>query len=54
MLDSQIPILVKQVNIRWSDDFWATVSKAAIDRRTSLNALITEAVAEKLGIPCPK
>ena len=44
----------KQVAVRWPEEFWAIVSKAAIDRRTTLTGLITEAVAEKLGIPCPE
>jgi predicted HicB family RNase H-like nuclease len=44
---------VKQITIRWVPQFWEAVSIAATKRRTSVQALVTEAVAEKLGIPLP-
>lgn len=44
---------VKRITIRWSEDFWEAVSIAATKRRTSVQAIVTEAVSEKLGIAYP-
>ncbi len=41
---------VKRVTIRWSLDFWEAVAIAATKRRTSVQVLVTEAIADKLGI----
>jgi predicted HicB family RNase H-like nuclease len=51
MTPSKEPI--KQVTIRWSEDFWEQVSIAATKRRTSVQAIVTEAVAKLLGIAPP-
>ena len=44
---------IKRISLRWTDEFWETVSIAAIKRHTSVQALVTEAVAATLGIPVP-
>ena len=44
---------MKNITVRWDEEFWATVAKLCVDRRTSLQALITDAVCEKLGIAAP-
>jgi predicted HicB family RNase H-like nuclease len=44
---------IKQVTIRWPEDFWEAVSIAATKRRTSVQALVTEAISHKLDIPMP-
>lgn len=44
---------VKRVTIRWTDSFWEAVSIEATKRRTSVQALVTEAISEKLSIPLP-
>lgn len=45
---------IKRLSLRWPEGFWETVSIEATKRRTSLQALITDAVAEKLGLEIPK
>lgn len=42
---------IKALTVRWPDKFWEAVATEAVRRRTSIQALITEAVSEKLGIP---
>lgn len=42
---------VKRVSLRWSESFWEAVSIEATKRRTSIQAIATEAVAAYLGIP---
>jgi len=44
---------IKQVSIRWPDDFWEKVSIASTKGRTSIQAIVTEAVAKHLGIDPP-
>ena len=48
------PEPIRTITIRWPDGFWAEASKAAIDRRTSVQGLVTEAVSQLLGIPAPE
>ena len=45
---------IRTITIRWPDGFWADVSKTAIDRRMSLQGLVTEAVSAFTGIPEPE
>lgn len=47
------PEIIKQLTLRWPEYFWEAVKIAALTQRTSSHALITEAVADKLGIPVP-
>lgn len=42
---------LKSVSLRWPESLWEAVTIAATRKRTTLQALITEAVCEKLGIP---
>ena len=44
---------IKQISIRWPEDFWETVTVEAVKRRTSVQALVTVAVAQYLGIEPP-
>lgn len=44
---------IKQFSVRWPADFWEKVSIATIKARTSLQALVTRAVAKELGIDPP-
>jgi len=47
------PELIRTITIRWPDGFWAEASKAAIDRRTSMQGLVTEAVSRLIDVPAP-
>jgi len=47
------PEPIRTITIRWPDGFWAEASKAAIDRRTSMQGLVTEAVSRLIDIPVP-
>lgn len=42
---------LKQITIRWDEDFWEFVSIESTKRRTSVQALVTEAVRKYLGLP---
>jgi len=44
---------IRQVSVRWPEAFWEKASIQATKRRTSLQAIITEAVANHLGIAPP-
>lgn len=45
--------VIKQITVRWPEDFWESVAIEATKRRTSVQAIVTEAVSEKLQIPLP-
>lgn len=45
--------VIKQVTIRWPEDFWEVVSIQAKKRRTSVQAIVTESVAKFLRIAPP-
>lgn len=45
---------IKQVTIRWPEDFWEAVAIEATKRRTSVQAIVTEAVSRYLKIAAPK
>lgn len=45
---------IKQLTIRWPEDFWEAVSIEATKRRTSVQAIVTESVSRFLKIAAPK
>ena len=53
MTPSREPNKIKQFSIRWPEDFWEAVSIAAIRGRTSIQQIVTKAVAKDLNIPTP-
>jgi predicted HicB family RNase H-like nuclease len=40
----------KQITVRWPDKFWERVAIAATRTRTSMQALVTQAVEERLVV----
>lgn len=48
--DESKPV-VRALTVRWPEDFWEIVSIEATKRRTTTQAIITEAVRQYLGLP---
>ena len=44
---------IKQITVRWPEDFWEKASIEATKRRTSLQEIVTLAVAKYLKIEPP-